>query len=288
MQRFASYTAAPRGRPRQAPQGPRAHRCWRTGQRRHPHVADWLAQWRATTLAVSDRKPSSREMYTHQCRKHLEAAPFGAITLDRLRPTDVEGLPLALRCKICRIRRCARCTPCRAWRWTGRAATGCSQAAEQLRAAYQWQNSGLVFSTELGTPAQPRNILGTVESAAAKAGMEGVGACTPCATPQRRRGSRQACTSKRWPICSGTPLLVGGELPHAIRRRPRPDSRDVKLGPGSPGQVVAGDGHSDGRGSHTGLRAPCSRENMGPSDLGSACLAATRCRRCGRVIAATR
>ena len=38
-------------------------------------------------------------MYTQQCRKHLEAAPFGAITLDRLRPTDVEGLPLALRGK---------------------------------------------------------------------------------------------------------------------------------------------------------------------------------------------
>ena len=43
-------------------------------------VADWLAQWRATTLAVSDRKPSTREMYAHLCRKHLEPAPFGAIT----------------------------------------------------------------------------------------------------------------------------------------------------------------------------------------------------------------
>jgi site-specific recombinase XerD len=60
----------------------------------------------------------------------------------------------------------------------GRSATGCSQAAEQLRAAYQWQNSGLVFSTELGTLAQPRNILRTVETAAAKAGMEGVGVHT--------------------------------------------------------------------------------------------------------------
>ena len=43
-------------------------------------VADWLAQWRATTLAVSDRKPATREMYAHLCRKHLEPAPFGAIT----------------------------------------------------------------------------------------------------------------------------------------------------------------------------------------------------------------
>jgi integrase len=52
------------------------------------------------------------------------------------------------------------------------------QAAEQLRAANQWQNSGLVFTTELGTPVEPRNILRTVETAAAKAGMEGVGAYT--------------------------------------------------------------------------------------------------------------
>ena len=29
-------------------------------------------------------------------RKHLEAAPFGAITLDRLRPSDIEALVLAL------------------------------------------------------------------------------------------------------------------------------------------------------------------------------------------------
>jgi integrase len=60
-------------------------------------VADWLAQWRVTTLAVSDRKLATREMYTHLCRKHLEPAPFGAITLDRLRPTDIEALVLKLK-----------------------------------------------------------------------------------------------------------------------------------------------------------------------------------------------
>ena len=60
-------------------------------------VADWLAQWRVTTLAVSDRKPATREMYAHLCRKHLEPAPFGAITLDRLRPTDIEALVLKCR-----------------------------------------------------------------------------------------------------------------------------------------------------------------------------------------------
>jgi integrase len=250
-------------------------------------VADWLAQWRVTTLAVSDRKPATKEMYAHLCRKHLEAAPFGAITLDRLRPTDIEAL--VLKCKdrglsdssvrsvytVLRLaldaavrdglvaknpaavvkrpgvaRREARhaaavdvtallnaaeglryrdvlvliaATGMRrgealALRWTdvdldaglltvrgtlGRIggklvvsepktdrsrrtvplgaplvsmlrARRKQQAAEQLRAANQWQNSGLVFTTELGTPVEPRNILRTVETAAAKAGMDGV------------------------------------------------------------------------------------------------------------------
>ena len=35
-----------------------------------------------------------------------------------------------------------------------------------------------MFTTELGTPVEPRNILRTVETAAAKAGMEGVGVHT--------------------------------------------------------------------------------------------------------------
>lgn len=60
-------------------------------------VADWMAQWRTTTLAVSDRKPATRELYAHLSRKHLEPAPFGAITLDRLRPTDIEALVLKLK-----------------------------------------------------------------------------------------------------------------------------------------------------------------------------------------------
>ena len=55
-------------------------------------VADWMAQWRATTLAVSDRKPATRELYAHLCRKHLEPPPFAAITLDRLRPNDTDDL----------------------------------------------------------------------------------------------------------------------------------------------------------------------------------------------------
>lgn len=255
-------------------------------------VADWLAQWRVTTLVVSDRKPATCEMYAHLCRKHLEPAPFGAITLDRLRPTDIEGLVLKLKDRdlsdstvrslytVLRLaldgavrdgllarnpaavvkrpglaRREARhatavdvtgllkaadglryrdvllliaATGMRrgeasALRWsdvdldarlvTVRGTLGRiggrlvvsepktdrsrrtvpigvplvtmlrarrkQQAAEQLRAANQWQNSGLVFTTEFGTPVEPRNILRTVEIADAKAGVvEGVGVHT--------------------------------------------------------------------------------------------------------------
>jgi integrase len=62
-------------------------------------VGDWLAHWRATTLAASDRKESTRALYATLCRKHLEPAPFGATPLDRLKPSDVEALVLAMRAK---------------------------------------------------------------------------------------------------------------------------------------------------------------------------------------------
>lgn len=39
------------------------------------------------------------ELYATLSRKHLEPAPFGAISLDRLRPSDIEALVLALRAK---------------------------------------------------------------------------------------------------------------------------------------------------------------------------------------------
>jgi integrase len=62
-------------------------------------VADWLAYWRITSLAVSDRKPSTRTLYARLCRAHLEPPPFGAITLGKLRPSGIEALVLALRDK---------------------------------------------------------------------------------------------------------------------------------------------------------------------------------------------
>ncbi|KAA8939200.1 MAG: site-specific integrase, partial [Mycobacterium sp.] len=62
-------------------------------------LAVWLAHWRATTLAASDRKPATRELYSYLSRKHLEPAPLGATRLDRLRPSDVEKLILDMRAK---------------------------------------------------------------------------------------------------------------------------------------------------------------------------------------------
>ena len=42
----------------------------------------------------------------------------------------------------------------------------------------QWTDSGLVFTTELGGPVDPRNQLRVMESAAKTAGVEGVGVHT--------------------------------------------------------------------------------------------------------------
>jgi integrase len=53
-----------------------------------------------------------------------------------------------------------------------------AQAAERIRAGNQWTDSGLVFTTEFGTPVDPRNLLRVVESAAKAAGVEGVGVHT--------------------------------------------------------------------------------------------------------------
>ena len=62
-------------------------------------VADWLVHWRATTLAASDRKASTRELYSNLSRRHLETGSFGEIRLDRLKPSDIEALVLNLRAK---------------------------------------------------------------------------------------------------------------------------------------------------------------------------------------------
>jgi integrase len=60
-------------------------------------LAQWLAHWRETTLAASDRKPATKALYATLCRRWLEPAPFGANRVDKLRPSDIDGLLLALR-----------------------------------------------------------------------------------------------------------------------------------------------------------------------------------------------
>lgn len=62
-------------------------------------VGAWLAHWRATTLAVSDRKQATKLLYGDLARLHLEPEPFGATRLDKLKPTDIEKLVLAMRAK---------------------------------------------------------------------------------------------------------------------------------------------------------------------------------------------
>ncbi len=52
------------------------------------------------------------------------------------------------------------------------------QKAERLRAGDQWPEPGLVFTTELGAPVDPRNLLRVIEGAAKAAGVEGVGVHT--------------------------------------------------------------------------------------------------------------
>lgn len=273
-------------------------------------VGDWLAHWRATTLAASDRKESTRTLYDTLSRHHLEAAPFGAIPLDRLRPSDVEALVLSMRAKtkpgrrpdpdsdedpapvralsdstirqtytvlragldgavrdgllarnpaaqvrrpgverteakhldadavtaVLRAAETSRYHPALvliaatglrkgealALRWdrvdldagllkvaatiarvagrlvitepkTARSRRTvplnpavvamlrrhrANQAAEQLRAANQWTDSGLVFTTELGGPVDPRNLLRVIEVASRAAKVEGVGVHT--------------------------------------------------------------------------------------------------------------
>ena len=53
-----------------------------------------------------------------------------------------------------------------------------AQIAERLHAGDQWTDTGAVFATEVGGWVDPRNLLRTVEIAAAKAGIDDVGAHT--------------------------------------------------------------------------------------------------------------
>ncbi|MDZ4178570.1 MAG: site-specific integrase [Coriobacteriia bacterium] len=62
-------------------------------------VGSWLAEWRDGALAASSRADSTKGNYSILSTKHLEPAPFGAIPLGKLKPSDIDRLVLALRAK---------------------------------------------------------------------------------------------------------------------------------------------------------------------------------------------
>jgi integrase len=53
-----------------------------------------------------------------------------------------------------------------------------TQKEDRMRAGNQWTDSGLVFTTELGGPVDPRNLLRVIEAAATAAGVGAVGVHT--------------------------------------------------------------------------------------------------------------
>ena len=254
-------------------------------------LAVWMARWRETTLAASDRKEATRSLYATLSRKHIEAGVIGLVSLAKLRPSDVEKLILSLRAAklsdstvrqvygVLRLgldgaardgllarnpaasvqrpgvalKEAAHLEPqrvtellaaaegsryhtallliaatglrrgeCLALRWSdvdldagalrvrdtvqridGRVSTGpvktdrsrrtiplspalvallrrhrVTQLEERMRAANQWTDTGLVFTTDLGHVVEPRNLLRVVEAASKRIGLDGVGAHT--------------------------------------------------------------------------------------------------------------
>lgn len=57
-------------------------------------LASWMVEWRDTTLKVSGRKSSTKQLYSNLSRTHIEGLPIGSTRLDKLRPTTVERLIL--------------------------------------------------------------------------------------------------------------------------------------------------------------------------------------------------
>ena len=96
-----------------------------------------------------------------------------------------------------------------------------AQAAERLHAGNQWTDSGLVFTTEFGKPVDPRNVLRTIEQAAARAGIADVGVHTlrhSAAVAWLEAGVQ----SRREPTCWGTARSASPATFTATRRtRPR-------------------------------------------------------------------
>lgn len=60
-------------------------------------VAQWLRVWCESSLEASDRKATTKQLYSATARKHLMARDIGEIRLDRLRPSHVEAMIVDLR-----------------------------------------------------------------------------------------------------------------------------------------------------------------------------------------------
>ncbi len=59
-------------------------------------LATWLDQWVAKALAASDRKQATKDLYATMVKAHLKPT-LGHISLEKLRPSDVEALIVAKR-----------------------------------------------------------------------------------------------------------------------------------------------------------------------------------------------
>jgi integrase len=60
-------------------------------------VAMFVSDWIQKALPASQRKATTQDNYAIIAKTHLVPAPFGALTLDKLRPSDIEALLTAKR-----------------------------------------------------------------------------------------------------------------------------------------------------------------------------------------------
>ena len=60
-------------------------------------VASFINDWLEKALPASARRATTQATHAALARTHLTPAPFGALPLDRLRPSDIEALLLAKR-----------------------------------------------------------------------------------------------------------------------------------------------------------------------------------------------
>ena len=60
-------------------------------------VGAFIDEWTRKALPASTRRASTRQNYRTIARTHLVRSPFGALPLDKLRPSDIEALLIAKR-----------------------------------------------------------------------------------------------------------------------------------------------------------------------------------------------